>query len=165
MHLTLKQIGIILLLGMLSSLTHAVSVNQTAPDFTLKSFSGKNMRLEEQRGKIILLNFWATWCTPCRQEIPELNKLQAKYGRLGVRIWGVSTDNNYKQAKNMASQLNVIYTVLHDRDKTVSKLYDPNTMPYTLLIDRHGKIRQIYRGYVSGYENKYAADIRKLLRE
>ena len=143
----------------------ALSLNQAAPDFTLKSFSGKNLRLAEQRGKIILLNFWATWCTPCRQEIPKLNTLHSRYSKLGANVWGVSIDKNYKAAKNMSQQLDVVYPVLHDLNQSVSKTYDLSTMPFTLLIDRNGKIRRIYKGYLPGYEKKYEADIRALLRE
>jgi len=165
MQLKKINLAMILIASLLTTPAHALSVNQTAPDFTLKSFTGKNIRLAEHRGKIILLNFWATWCTPCRQEIPKLNKLHAKYSRLGASVWGVNIDKNYKSAKSMSNQLNIVYPILHDVDQSTSKHYDLNTMPFTILIDRNGKVRNIYHGYRPGYEKKYAADINKLLRE
>ena len=164
--MTLRFIKLALLLSLLlSSQAYALSVGQKAPDFTLKSFTGKNLRLAEQRGKIILLNFWATWCTPCRQEIPQLNKIHQKYSRLGVSVWGVNIDKSDKVARSMANQLNVSYPILHDGNKSIGDTYSPTAMPYTLLIDRNGKIRKIYLGYVAGYEVKYEKDIRALLKE
>ncbi len=159
------KIALLLTALLIANQTYALPANKKAPDFTLKSFSGENIRLAEQRGKILLVNFWATWCTPCRQEIPKLNNLHKKYSRLGASVWGINIDKNLTQAKSMANQLHIIYPVLHDSDQAVSKSYDLSAMPYTLLIDRNGVIKNIYYGYVSGYEDKYDADIRKLLRE
>ena len=112
-----------------------------------------------------MLNFWATWCTPCRQEIPKLDELHKRYNRLGVSVWGINIDRSAKAARSMARQLNVSYPVLHDANKSIGDKYAPTAMPYTLLIDRNGKIRNIYLGYVAGYEKKYEKDIRILLKE
>lgn len=148
-----------------SSVTHAVSLNQIAPDFTLASSSKQNIRLAELRGQVVMINFWATWCNPCRVEIPQLQKIYTKYKNVGFTVLGVNIDKNKIQAKKMARKLGASFPILFDNNQQVSKLYSIKAMPLTVLIDRDGKIRSIFQGYKPGYEKKYASEIRKLLRE
>jgi len=148
----------------LSSTSYAVSVGQISPDFTLSS-TKLNTRLAELRGQVIMLNFWATWCNPCRVEIPHLQKLYAQYKDIGFTILGVSIDNNKTKAAKMAKDLGAKFPILFDNTQNVSKLYSIKTMPFTILIDRDGKIRHLFQGYKPGYEVKYSKAIRELLRE
>jgi len=141
------------------------SPGTAAPDFTLKSTNGKNVRLKEQRGQVVLVNFWATWCAPCRQELPELDKLQAQYGKAGLRLLAVSVDDDAQNAAAMMRRLGVGLTVLHDRDKRVAKRYDVDAMPATVIVDRRGRVRYVHRGYRAGYEKTYEQQVRELLRE
>jgi peroxiredoxin len=136
-----------------------------APDFTLKGTNGQNVRLKEQRGQVVLVNFWATWCAPCRQELPALDKLQTQYGKTGLRLLAVSVDEDGGKADAMARQLGLKLTVLHDRDKLVAKRYDVDAMPATVIVDRKGQVRFVHRGYRAGYEKTYEQQIRELLRE
>jgi peroxiredoxin len=136
-----------------------------APDFTLRTLDGQNMRLGEQRGRVVLVNFWATWCGPCRQEMPHLNKLYDKYKSSGFVLLGVNVDDDVQQAAGVASKLGVKFPVLPDSDKRVSRQYDLSAMPSTVLIDRDGKVRYLHRGYQSGYETTYDKQIRELLKE
>jgi len=135
-----------------------------APDFTLASSSGKNLRLSEYRGRVVMINFWATWCAPCRQEMPLLNKLHEQYRKIGFELLGVNVDDQFKTAQAMAGKLGVTFPILHDRDKRVSRLYDVDAMPLTVLIDRDGKVRYVHRGYRPGAEQQYDAQIRELLK-
>ena len=141
-----------------------VQVSSNAPDFTLKSVAGANLRLQEQRGQVVMVNFWATWCGPCRQEMPHLNRLYEKYRASGFVLLGVNVDDDARNAVEVATKLGVRFPVLLDTEKTVSKLYDLATMPSTVLIDRDGKIRYIHRGYLNGYEDNYDKQIRELLK-
>ena len=75
-----------------------------APDFTLRTLDGQNLRLHEQRGQVVLVNFWATWCGPCRQEMPHLNKLYDKYRASGFVLLGVNVDDDAAQAAGVAVQ-------------------------------------------------------------
>ncbi|KNZ32964.1 MAG: redoxin [Methylibium sp. NZG] len=143
----------------------AVTPAKPAPDFTLRTMSGPNMRLQEQRGQVVLVNFWASWCGPCRQEIPHLNTLYDKYRASGFVLMGVNIDDNPKVAAELAAKLGVKFPVLLDTDKTVSKLYDMSAMPATVVIDRDGKVRYIHRGYREGYEVTYDQQVRGLLKE
>lgn len=136
-----------------------------APDFTLKSTSGHNVRLKEQRGQVVLVNFWATWCAPCRQELPELEKLQAQYGKAGFRLLAISVDEEARNADAMLRRLGLNMTTLHDRDKRVARRYDVDAMPATVVVDRKGVVRYVHRGYRSGYEKSYEKQIKELLRE
>jgi peroxiredoxin len=136
-----------------------------APDFTLRTLDGQKLRLGEQRGRVVLVNFWATWCGPCRQEMPHLNKLYEKYKSSGFVLLGVNVDDDTAQAAGVATRLGVTFPVLPDADKRVSRQYDLSAMPSTVLIDRDGKVRYLHRGYQSGYENTYDKQIRELLKE
>jgi peroxiredoxin len=147
-----------------SSTVPAVAPLSAAPDFTLRTMGGPNMRLQEQRGQVVMVNFWATWCGPCRQEMPHLNRLYEKYKASGFVLLGVNVDDDARNAADVAAKLGVTFPVLLDTDKKVSKLYDLATMPSTVLIDRDGKIRYVHRGYLTGYEDAYDKQIRELLR-
>jgi len=142
-----------------------LSPTSLAPDFTLRTLEGRNLRLGEQRGRVVLVNFWATWCGPCRQEMPHLNKLYEKYKASGFMLLGVNVDDDTQQAVGVASKLGVTFPVLPDIDKRVSRQYDLSAMPSTVLIDRDGRVRYLHRGYQSGYENTYERQIRELLKE
>ena len=160
-----------LLLGLTLSVFAATSLassdltGQAAPDFALKSSSGDNVRLSEYRGDVVMVNFWATWCGPCRQEMPLLDELYSRYERVGFSLLGVNIDDDSRKAMNMVSELGVSFPVLFDARKEVSKLYKVEAMPVTVLIDREGTIRYVHHGYKPGYEDKYLDQIRSLLRE
>jgi peroxiredoxin len=136
-----------------------------APDFTLRSSAGKNVRLQELRGDVVMVNFWATWCGPCREEMPILNRLHEKYRAAGFTLLGVNVDDKSGNAVQMAQRLRVGYPLLHDNDKLASRQYDVSAMPMTFLIDRDGKLRFAHKGYAPGYEARYEAQIRQLLKE
>jgi peroxiredoxin len=143
----------------------AATVGTAAPDFTLRTLSGPNMRLQEQRGQVVLVNFWATWCGPCRKEMPHLNRIADKYRSSGLVMLGVNVDDDVRNAADVATKLGVKFPVLLDTDKKVSRLYDLNSMPSTLVIDRSGRVRFLHRGYQDGYEDQYDKQIRDLLKE
>jgi peroxiredoxin len=143
----------------------AVAPATVAPDFTLRTMDGQNLRLQEQRGRVVLVNFWATWCGPCRQEMPHLNKLYDKYRASGFVLLCVNVDEDSKAAAGVASKLGVKFPVLYDPNKVVGKLYGLDKMPSTVLIDRDGKVKYLHLGYVNGYEETYEKQIRELLKE
>jgi peroxiredoxin len=143
----------------------AVTPSAGAPDFTLPSLDGPNLRLQEQRGHVVMINFWATWCGPCRVEMPHLSRLYEKYRGSGFTVLAVNIDEDPHKAASLAKQLGMKFPVLLDREKKVSRLYDLSTMPSTVLVDRDGRVRYVHRGYRDGYEETYDKQIRELLRE
>ena len=162
-----RRVAAMLALAATTLLATAAPLAPTAPapDFTLRTLDGQKLRLGEQRGRVVLVNFWATWCGPCRQEMPHLNKLYEKYKSSGFVLLGVNVDDDTAQAAGVASKLGVTFPVLPDADKRVSRQYDLSAMPSTVLIDRDGKVRYLHRGYQSGYEDTYDKQIRELLKE
>ncbi len=138
---------------------------QAAPDFALKSSTGENLRLSEYRGDVVMINFWATWCGPCRQEMPLLDELYNRYQRVGFNLLGVNIDDDSRKAMQMIEELGVDFPVLFDSKKEVSKLYNVEAMPVTVLVDRDGEVRYVHHGYKPGYEDKYLDQVRSLLRE
>ena len=148
-----------------SSLASSGMEGQQAPDFALKSSTGENLRLSEFRGDVVMINFWATWCGPCRQEMPLLDELYSRYQRVGFNLLGVNIDDDSNRAMNMIEELGVNFPVLFDARKEVSKLYEVEAMPVTVIVDREGTVRYVHHGYKPGYEDMYLDQIRSLLRE
>lgn len=157
--------GLVVSLCLTCSLASSGIEGQTAPDFALKSTSGENLRLSEYRGDVVMINFWATWCGPCRQEMPLLDELYRRYQRVGFNLLGVNIDDDARRAVAMVNELGVSFPVLFDANKEVSKLYAVEAMPVTVLLDREGTVRFVHHGYKPGYEEKYLDQIRALLRE
>ena len=127
-----------------------------APDFTLKTVNGDDFKLSEKKGKVILLNFWGTWCGPCRREIPDFVKLQSKYKKDGLEIVGITlTSGSPKNIISFMKDWKINYTILTDIDDNETQLvtYDYGKaigqaitgIPTTLIIDRDG---YIVKGYI-----------------
>ena len=155
----------LLLATSVGSTQASVQLASNAPDFTLRSANGANLRLQEQRGQVVLLNFWATWCGPCRLELPHLNRIYDSYRKSGFVLLGVNIDDDPRAAADLAAKLGLKFPVLLDSDKKVSRVYDMSAMPATLLIDRDGRVRHIHRGYRDGVEKTYEEQVRALLKE
>lgn len=158
-------LGVFLGIIAASSLAASDLAGQVAPDFVLKSATGENLRLSEYRGDVVMINFWATWCGPCRQEMPLLNELFNRYQRVGFHLLGVNIDDDSRRAMQMVEDLGVSFPVLFDETKEVSKLYQVEAMPVTVIVDREGVVRYVHHGYKPGYEEHYLTEIRTLLRE
>jgi len=170
MHRTgfLKRLCLVLAAWLLTAASASAAMPASGtpvPDFTLRSSTGKNLKLSERRGEVVMINFWATWCGPCRQEMPELERLYQKYRKAGFVLLGVSVDDKPEAARAMAQKLNVSFPVLFDDRKQVSRKYDVDAMPSTLLVDRNGIVRFVHRGYRAGVEKQYEEKLRELLRQ
>ena len=144
---------------------HAVDLRENAPDFTLKSLEGSNLRLEEYRGQVVLINFWASWCGPCRQEMPLLDRLHHRYEDTGFAVLGVNVEGEVAPAQEIVDKTNVTFPILIDDGQKVSDMYNLQAMPTTVVVDRDGVIRYIHPGYKPGDEAKYVEVVKKLIRE
>ena len=136
-----------------------------APSFTLAARSGQSVSLAQYKGQVVMINFWASWCGPCRQEMPLLESIYKKYNRMGFTMLGVNVEPNSQAANDWLKATPVTFPILYDTDSKVSKLYDVAGMPSTVIIDRSGKLRVLHRGYKPGDENEYMDSIRTLIRE
>ena len=145
--------------------TLATGSASPAPQFTLAARGGRDVSLAQYRGQVVMINFWASWCGPCRQEMPLLEGIYKKYRSAGFTMLGVNVEPDSKAADEWLKQTPVSFPILYDRDSKVSKLYDVAGMPSTVIIDRSGKLRMLHRGYKPGDENEYLDSIRALIRE
>ena len=148
-----------------TGVSQALTIGEKAPDFTLKTLTGENLNITEQRGNIIVINFWASWCGPCRTEMPILQEFHDQYEDLGVAVWGVNVEQENQAGIDYIRELAVDFPIFFDASNEVSANYNVEAMPTTVIIDRHGKVRSVFRGYQKGYEKKYAKVIKQLIRE
>ena len=136
-----------------------------APAFTLTSISGGQTALSQFKGQVVMVNFWATWCGPCQQEMPLLDQMYKKYKPAGFTLIGVNVDKDSPPVKELLARKPVSFPVLLDPANQVSKAFHVDEMPSSVIIDRKGEIRYIHRGYKPGDENDYQDRIRQLIRE
>ena len=137
----------------------------SAPEFQLAAMAGNTINLSQYKGQVVMINFWATWCGPCRQEMPLLEQLHKKYKPLGFTMLGVNVEPDSAGAVQWLKATPVTFPILFDTDSKVSKLYAVSGMPSTVIVDRKGQVRFVHRGYKAGDENEYLNQIRALVRE
>lgn len=154
-----------MILLLLAPVVFADNIKGPAPDFTLKSRSGENIKLSELRGEVVMINFWASWCAPCRQEMPLLETLYKKYSDLGFTLLAVNVEEDSSKADSLLRDIPVTFPVLYDNTNKVTKLYKVVAMPSTIIIDRDGNMRYLHRGYLPGYEEEYKKQVSELIRE
>lgn len=169
-------IGSIIISFTISTAINAKELSGKMPDFTLAQAQGPNIRLDELKGQIVMMNFWATWCGPCRQEMPELEALYKRYNKAGFTILGINIENSSKTAKlkeieNFVAEKNLSFPILYDYKKVVTTTLEKQflnknmAMPTTVFLDRSGNARFLHEGYKPGDEKKYKKIIKVLLRE
>lgn len=142
------------------------AAGEMAADFTLRDLSGKSVSLSSFKGKVVLVNFWATWCLPCQKEMPEIEKIYKELGPKGFVVLSISADDarTSSQVKPLIMKNGYTYPVLLDTQTSVVSQYNPaKTLPYSVLIDRQGRVSQIHSGYNPGDEVKIRAEIEALL--
>jgi peroxiredoxin len=162
----LRAFSVFAMTMLVASLAYAATVSGPAPNFTLQSNAGGQVSLASLKGKVVMVNFWATWCVPCRQEMPHLEALYQKYNSLGFELLAVNVEkNNAEGARRWLQETPVTFPVLFDPENQVTKLYKVQTMPSTVIIGRDGTMRFMHNGYKPGYENDYQTQVRALLRE
>ncbi len=161
----IRPILILLLSSVLLAGITARADSGVAPDFALQSRDGGTVSLAQLRGQVVMINFWATWCGPCREEMPHLEALHQRYAALGFTLLGVNVEENSEDAKEWLEETPVSFSILFDPENYVSELYDVVAMPSTVLVDRQGNLRFSHHGYQPGYENEYQIQIRALIRE
>jgi thiol-disulfide isomerase/thioredoxin len=147
----------------LSSANAAVKEGQNMPK--LSQFL-PGATLPNTNGKVVLVDFWASWCGPCKLSFPSLNKLQTKYGSQGLVIIGIGVDDDPAKYKSFADKMKASFSLVHDSGKRAAAFFGPPSMPTSYLIDRKGVIRHIHTGFEgSKTEAKYTTEIEALLAE
>ena len=156
----------IALAAVFASAALASSSSGPAPGFQLSGRGGKTIDLSQFKGQVVMINFWATWCAPCRQEMPLLEDIYKKYKPMGFTLVGVNVEPDAKGAEAwLSKQKPVSFPIAFDTDSKVSKMYKVAVMPSTVFVDRKGNIRVMHKGYKPGDENLYLTQIRSMLKE
>lgn len=140
----------------------ALEAGQHAPDFELAGAQGI-VRLADYKGKTVYLDFWASWCVPCKQSFPWMNDMQARYRVSGLRILAINVDQKPADAKLFLERLPAAFDLAFDSSGSTPRTYGVKAMPTSMLIDGSGKVLQVHRGF--GNEDRPALEqaIRKAL--
>lgn len=160
-----NKIAVLLITVMLVPAAFAqIDVGEKAPSIVLKDLKGKTVRLEDFKGKVVLLNFWATWCVPCRAEIPELVKWQMEYQAKGLQIIGITYPPTSKvKVRNFARQTGINYPVLFGSKSTKALFDSGDTMPYSVVIDREENVKALIEGII--FDDEFDEKIKPLLNK
>jgi peroxiredoxin len=144
-------------------------VGNPAPDFDVTAVAGAHgtISLKQLRGKVVLVDFWGTFCSPCKSSFPKLQELNAKYGGSGLQIVGISEDEAEDKGKisGFASTYGAKFAVAWDEDRSISGRYQPETMPSSFLIDRKGVVRFAHAGFRTGDEATLEKEVQELLAQ
>lgn len=150
-----------LLLGACVQGEKGAAASAQAPDFTLQDLDGRSVSLSGLRGKVVILDFWATWCLPCREAIPEIERLYSTYAGKGLVVLGISLDEgNWNAVKSFRDEYGITYPILKG-DYDIERNYMVRTIPMLVIVDREGNIRRRYIG--GGAEEEIEKEIRPLL--
>ncbi len=153
----------IVMLTMAVSLPTATLAAKDAPDFELDGLKSK-VKLSEYKGKVVYLDFWASWCEPCRKSFPWMNQLQARYKAQGLRVLAINLDANRADADHFISQMKPRFDIAFDPPGAVAGRYDLQGMPSAFLIDRNGQLHSVHLGFRSKDIKSLEHDIETLLQ-
>jgi peroxiredoxin len=142
----------------------SVDARPPAPDFALQDPSGKTVRLADLRGKVVLIDFWATYCGPCKDSVPALERLHRDKKAEGLEVVGISEDSFADAVPPFVAEHKMTYTVLLDLEQTAGEAYSLRGLPQAFLIDREGKIVQKWFGWEPGHEPAMRAAVEQALK-
>jgi thiol-disulfide isomerase/thioredoxin len=142
-----------------------LEVGQKFPEYEAKWMDGSSFRLGQRRDKVVLLNIWATWCGPCRYEIPELQQMHEKFGSKGFEVVGVSIDDpgTEENVREFVKREKIAYPVVLDPQGRIADLLQTTVIPTSALIARDGTILWMHRGIVSASDERLTAALNKAL--
>lgn len=146
---------------------HAVSPGAPAPDVTAAQLlkPDANVALKSLRGSVVYVDFWASWCIPCRLSMPALDELYRKYGTQGFRVVGVNKDVAGEDADRFLKRVNVSFMLVADKNDAVAKAFDVQAMPSGYLVDRKGVVRYVHRGFTDATYTELKREIESLLKD
>ncbi len=148
----------------LASTVRALDSGEAAPPFSGNTLDGQPIGLAGLRGKVVVIDFWASWCAPCKEEMPVLERLWRKYRDQGLVVVGVSVDNELPNAKTFIGQVKVTFPIVHDAKHAIADRYSPPRMPTSLIVDKAGKIRFVHGGFRKQDAAKLEQEIAQLLK-
>jgi len=148
-----------------ASTASALTPGEAPPPIEVPDQAGKQVDLHELEGKVVLVDFWASWCGPCKQEMPVLEEFYKRYAKQGLVIVGVNIDRSTKKMANFLKGVPVSFRIVHDRKLAVAAKYEPATMPTSYFIARDGKVRYVHEGFRKQDVGQLEQRIKALLAE
>lgn len=127
--------------------------------------AAENLQLDEYEGKVIMLDFWASWCVPCRRSFPWMNEMQQKYADQGLVVIGVNLDNDSDDAASFLQDHPAKFRIVYDTDKSLAREFEVQAMPTSYLIGRDGKLADMHLGFKVRQQDEYEAAILKALQQ
>jgi len=166
-RIDLVKICVLALILIGPALVHASSdlIGSPAPGFELPDTRGAVFDLERVRGRVVFLNFWATWCVSCREELPELQTLFMKYGDAGFDVIGICVDGSVTTIERFMKEVSITFPILIDPDGKASDAYRVTGLPASFILDRDGVVRYWHMGFEKGYLPVYEGEIKELLKQ
>lgn len=162
----LKSLFLIIALCLCVQNAQALTINEQAPSFTLQPLlEGEQITLQQFQGKVVYLDFWASWCGPCRQSFPFLEQLQQQYQKDGFEVVSINLDENTQAAKGFLEQFSTHFHHAKGFGSDISEKYAISAMPTAYFIDIDGRIRLIHKGFNPNHKNFIKAVLEKLLAE
>ena len=141
----------------------ALGVGEAAPAFALPTATGESVALDKLRGRVVYVDFWASWCGPCRRSFPWMNELQQKYGGAGFTVVGVNVDKRRPDAEKFLQQTPAAFTIVYDPAGTTPEAYGVKGMPSSYLVDANGKVVAVDSGFRDEQKAEFEARIKTLL--
>lgn len=165
-HKKLNVIALALSAGCFGLSAHATDVGQPAPQFTLPTLQQEQPTpLQQYAGKVVYLDFWASWCAPCRTSFPLLNQLHEKLKAQGFEVVAVNLDEDKTKAEKFLEEIPVGFTVLRDAKGEWADQYVVESMPTSFIIDRKGVVQMIHHGFTSGDIHEIEEKVTQLLAQ
>jgi cytochrome c biogenesis protein CcmG/thiol:disulfide interchange protein DsbE len=141
----------------------ALESGSRAPEIELSDLEGKVVKLSDLKGKVVLVDFWASWCAPCREELPVLEALHHKYAAEGLVIVGVNADSERDNMTKFLRRTKLSFRVVHDVERKVAGRYAPSKMPSSYLVDRNGLVRYVHAGFRKSDGDQIENELKSLL--
>ena len=141
----------------------ALDAGSKMPEIGLKDLAGNSVTAASLAGKVVIVDFWATWCAPCREELPILQKFYKKYSEQGLVVVGVSVDKEPGNIPDFLKKLGVSFPIVHDSGHQVSARYNPPKMPSSYIVDRKGIVRFVHGGFRADDAPEFEKQIKELL--
>jgi len=143
----------------------ALNPGEPAPVVATKSTDGQWQRLQDYRGKVVYVDFWASWCAPCRQALPQYERLYRELGPSGFVVLAINVDTEQRLAQRMLKQIPMSFPVILDPQGVLAERFSPPTMPTGYLIDRQGVVRYVHTGYKAEDLPAFETLVRKMVEE
>ena len=153
------------LLGSIIGSASAANIGEAPPPFEIQGDSGELISLHKLKGKVVYLDFWASWCGPCRQSFPWMNEINEKYGSQGLEVLAINLDGNLSDAKKFLQENPAKFKIAYDTKAQTPKLLGVKGMPTSYLIDRQGRVVAVHVGFNPAKKSDLEAELKRVLEQ